>query len=89
MGAEMQHRMRAEILAQIAIEGGEGMRRREALLEQQPHRIAFVAEGGLHADEDIAEVRAENEDVAPVGLETAGRRAPLRLDLGQPALLRT
>ena len=87
MGAEMQHRMGAEILAQIAVEGAEGMRRREALLEQQPHRVAFVAEGGLHADEDIAEMRAEDEDVAPVGLVTAGRGAPLRLDLGQPALL--
>ena len=31
------------------------MRRREALLEQQPHRVALVAEGGLHADEDVAE----------------------------------
>ena len=41
------------------------MGRREALLEQQPHRVALVAEGGLHADEDVAELRAEHEDRAP------------------------
>ena len=62
MGAEMQHRMGAEILAQPAVEGRERVRRREALLEQQPHRIAFVAEGGLDADEDVAEALAEHED---------------------------
>ena len=64
MGAEMQHRVGAEILAQPAIEGREGMRRREALLEQQPHRVALVAEGGLDADEDVAELRAEHEDAS-------------------------
>ena len=87
MGAEMQDRIRTEILAQIAVEGTEGVSRRKALLEQQPHRVALVAEGRLHADEDISEMRAENENVAPVGLVPAGSRAPLRFDLGQPALL--
>jgi hypothetical protein len=44
VGAEMQHRVGAEIIAQPAIEGREGVRRRKALFEQQTHRIAFVAE---------------------------------------------
>ena len=41
------------------------MRRRKALLEQQPHRIALVAKGGLDADENIAEALTEHEDRAP------------------------
>ena len=62
------------------------MGRREALLEQQPHRIALVAEGRLDADEDVAEALAQHEDRAAVALLPARRRAPLRLDLGEPAL---
>ena len=34
---------------------------REPALEQQPHRIAFIAEGRLDADEDVAELRAQDE----------------------------
>jgi hypothetical protein len=30
----------------------------------QAHRIAFETEGGLHADEDIAELRAEDVDMS-------------------------
>ncbi len=59
------------------------MRRREAALEQQAHRVALVAEGRLDADEDIAEALAEHEQAGAVGLLAAGRRAPLRLDLLQ------
>ena len=62
------------------------MRRRKALLEQQAHRIAFVAEGRLHADHDVAEGGAEHEDRAAVAELLAGRRAPVRLDVGEPAL---
>ncbi len=84
MGAEMQHRAGAEILAQPAIERREGMRRRKALLEQQPHRIAFISEGGLDADKDVPEALAQHEDRTAVALLLAGRRTPLRLDLAQP-----
>ncbi len=55
------------------------MGRREALLEQQPHRVALVAEGGLDADEDVAELprparrrRARRTGAAPA----PGPRAP-------------
>jgi hypothetical protein len=58
----------------------------EAALEQQPHRIALEAEGGLQADEHIAEAGAEHVDRAAVGLVSAGRRAPLLLDLAQMRL---
>ncbi len=52
MGAEMEHRVGGKILAQPAVESAERMGRGEAALEQQAHRIAFVAERRLDADED-------------------------------------
>ena len=85
MHAEVQQHVGAEILAQPAVEGGEGVGRGEAFLEQQAHRVAFVAEDGLQADEDVAELLAEHEDAAPVGLRAAGGGAPDGLDLVQPA----
>ena len=36
-----------------------------AALEQQPHRVAFVAERGLDADEHVAEALAEHEILEP------------------------
>ena len=86
MGAEMQHCVGAEILAHPAIEGREGVGGGEALFEKQAHGIALVAEGGLHAHEDIAEALAQDLDAGAIGLLPAGRRAPLGLDLLQPAL---
>ena len=62
------------------------MGRCEAALEQQPHRVALVAEGGLDPDEDVAELRAQHEDVGAVGLVAARRRAPLGLDLREVGL---
>ena len=86
MRAEVQDGMGAEVLAQPAVERRERVRRRKALLEQEPHRIALVAEGRLHADEDVAEVLAEHEDRAAVRLDLARRGSPLRFDFGEPAL---
>ncbi len=82
----MEHGVGREILAEPAVEGGERVRRGKAALEQQPHRVALVAEGGLDADEDVAEALAQHEDRAAVALLAAGGGAPLCLDLGEPAL---
>ena len=84
MGAEMQHRMGAKILGKPAVEGGESVGRCEAALEQQAHRVAFVAEAGLYADEHVPELHAKDEDVAAIGLNPARRRSPDSLDLLQP-----
>ena len=62
MGAEVEHRVGAEAVAQVAVEGREGVGRREAALEEQAHRVALEAEGRLHADEHAAEARAEHEE---------------------------
>ena len=81
--AEMQHGMGGEILLQPGVESGEGVRRCKAALEQQPHRVALVSEGGLHAHEYVPEALAEHEDRLAIALVSARCRAPLRLDLGQ------
>src|SRR5690606_27081500 len=86
MRSEMQHCMGAEILVEPAVEGGKRVGRSEALLEQKPHGVAFVAEGRLHTDENVAEALPEHEDRAAVGLMLAGRTPPLRFDLGEMAL---
>ena len=83
--SEMQDSVRAEILTKPAIERRERVGRREALFEQEPHRIALVTERGLHTDEDVAERHPENLDGATVALVLAGRRPPMRLDLVKPS----
>ncbi len=87
MGAEMQDGVGAVVLPQPAVEGGEGVGRREALLEEQPHRVALVAEAGLDADEDVAEALAQDEQALAVGELPAGCRAPGALDLVEMSLL--
>ena len=86
MGAEVQRRVGREVVAQVPVEGGEGVGRGEALLEQEPHRVALVAEGRLDADEDIAEALAEDLDRGPVCLVATGSGPPLAFDLGEMRL---
>jgi hypothetical protein len=56
-----------------AVVGGGGAR------EQQPHRVALVPKGGLHADEHIAKLLAVDEHLLAVGVEVAGGLAPVLL----------
>ena len=86
VGAEMQHGVGAEILAEPAVERGEGVGRREPALEQQPHRVALIAQRGLDADEHVAELRAEDLHRGAVGLQLAGGGAPGGFDLGEMGL---
>ena len=83
MGAEVEDGIGREVLAQVAVEGRESMGRREALLEQQPHRVTFVAKGRLDADQNIAEALAQHMDRRAIGLLAAGGWTPLRLDFVQ------
>ena len=62
------------------------MRRGEAAFEQQTHRIAFITETRLHRDQQVAKLVAEYKNRFAVGQEFAGRRAPMRFDIGQVAL---
>ena len=83
MHAEMQDGIRFQRVLEPEIECGEGMRRGEAFLEQKPHRVTFVAEGGLHADKDFAEMCAEHKYPASVRLDTPRCRAPDGFDGSQ------
>ncbi len=58
----------------------------EALLELEAHGVAFIAEGRLDADEDVAEGLAEDEEGTAIGLQATRRRPPLLLDFPQPLL---
>lgn len=42
--------------------------------EEQAHRVALIAEGGLHPDEDLAKLLAKNQQLAAVGVQLACMR---------------
>ena len=83
MRAEMQHGISSKIFAHPAIESRESMGWCKALFKEQAHRVAFIAKGWLHADEDIAELRTQHEDRRAIALLATRRWAPLRFDLVQ------
>jgi hypothetical protein len=62
------------------------MRGRQALLEQQAHRVTLVAEGRLHGDQHLAELLAQHQDRAAVAELSTRRRTPLGLDFLEIAL---
>ena len=86
VGAEVQHGVGFEVFAQVAVEGRERMRRSQALLKQQAHRVALVTEGRLHANQHVSELFAQHHDGLAIAELLARRWAPLSLDLRQPAL---
>ena len=69
--AEMQHRVGAEDLFHVGVERREAVVRAGRAGEQEAHRVALVAKGGLHADEDVAEALAVDEELGAVGVEVA------------------
>ena len=86
MRTEMHDGIRGEGFAQVGVVGREGVGRRKALFEEQAHRVAFIAEARLQADEHIAEPGAKHEERAAIRQHTAGRRAPGGFDIFQAAL---
>jgi hypothetical protein len=64
-----------------------GVERREAVVrggraaEEEAHRVALVTEGGLDADEHVAELGAEDQQVVPVRVEVARGRSPVLLQV--------
>ena len=77
--AEMEHRIGAPDLLEIGVVGRKAMVGTGTAGIQQTHRITLVTEGGLHADEHVAEVAAEHQQVLPVAVEIARRLAPVLL----------
>ena len=77
MGAEVQHRISLPDLLQIGVVSGEAVVGAGAAGIEQAHRITLVAEGGLDANEDVAEVATENQQVLAIAVEVAGGLAPV------------
>ena len=86
MRAEMQDGIGLPGFAQVAVEGREGVVRGKAALEEQPHRIALIAEGRLDRDEQLAELATKNEEATAIAQHPARRRPPLRFDIGEMPL---
>src|SRR5712692_8546955 len=80
----MQDRVGVPDVLEIGVEGAETMVRRLALSHEQAHGITLVAEAGLHAYENVAEMAAEDERVRAAAVEMARRRGPAGLDFGPP-----
>ena len=79
VGAEMQHSIGFPDFLEVGVVRGESMVRTCAAGIQQTHRVPLVAEGGLNADEHVAEVAAEHQQVLPVTVEISGWLAPVLL----------
>ena len=75
--AEVQHGVGAEHVLDVRVVRGEAVVGRRGLGEEQAHRVTLVAEGGLDADEDVAELLAVHEQVLAVRVEVPGRGAPV------------
>ena len=79
VGAEMEHSIGAPHLLEVGVIGGETVMGAGAAGIQQPHRVAFVAEGGLHPHEHVAEVTAVDQQVGAIAVQVAGGLPPVLL----------
>ena len=52
----------------------------ESALKQEPHRVTFIAHGGLDTDKDIAKGLTQDEELTTISPVLSGCRSPLRLD---------
>ena len=72
----MQHRISLPDLLEVGVVGGKAVVRAGAAGIQQTHRITLVTEGGLHADEHVAEVAAEGKKRANTAAEDYADKNP-------------
>ena len=56
----------------------------KAFFKQQAHRVAFIAKGGLHSDQHIAQLHTHHQQTAAIGQVLARGCAPLGFYLAQP-----
>ncbi len=81
MGAEVEDCVCLEYLLEVGVVRREAVVETGRLGEEQSHLIVFVPEGGMDADEDVPELLAVDDEVLPVGVEVAGRRSPILLQV--------
>mmetsp|Transcript_92826 Transcript_92826/g.113691 ORF Transcript_92826/g.113691 Transcript_92826/m.113691 type:complete len:340 (+) Transcript_92826:1893-2912(+) len=81
MGSEMQQGICLEDEFQVGIEGGETVMRRRTLGEEKPHGVTLVTKGGLHTQEDVAELFAVDQHILAIGVQLARRWAPVLMQV--------
>ncbi len=79
MGAKVQHRIRPPEFIQEGVVGGKAVVGAGRAGEQQPHRVALVAKGGLHPNKHITKGLTVDQQVFPIGVKVARRWAPVFL----------
>ena len=55
--------------------------------EEQTHRVALIAEGWLHANEDVAEFAAKDEQVLAIRVEVPRCFAPVLFKVSTVAIV--
>ena len=81
MRTEVDHRVGLELVLEPGVEGRECMVRCGVFCHEEAHRVSFIAEARLLADEDVAELAAEDVELPAVVEDLARRIAPERFDL--------
>src|SRR6185369_16079865 len=81
MSADVHDRVCAENFLEVSVQRHESMMRRAVLGRQQSHWVAFVTKGRLHSDKYVAKLRAQYQNLAPVGVDRARRASPFALDI--------
>ena len=79
MGAEVEHCIGLPDFFQIGVVGRKSVMRAGAARIEKTHGVTLVAEGGLYADKDVAEVSAEHQQVLPITVQIAGWFSPVLL----------
>ena len=77
MSAEVQHRVCLPDLLQIGVVSGKTVVGACTTGIEQAHWVAFVAEGGLNANKDVAEMATKHQQVLAIAVEVAGGLAPV------------
>ena len=77
MSAEVQHRVSLPDLLQIGVVSGKTVVGACTTGIEQAHWVAFVAEGGLNANKDVAEMATKHQQVLAIAVEVAGGLAPV------------
>mmetsp|Transcript_86089 Transcript_86089/g.150116 ORF Transcript_86089/g.150116 Transcript_86089/m.150116 type:complete len:651 (-) Transcript_86089:2100-4052(-) len=76
VGTEVKNGVSLPDVLQVGVVRRKAVVRAGRLREQKSHRITFVAESGLHTDEQITEVLPIDQHVLTIGVEITRRRSP-------------
>ena len=71
MQTDKDRRARLENVLQVRVVRGEAVVGAGGAAEQEAHGVALVPERWLHADEDVAELLAEDQQLLPVAVQAA------------------